>query len=60
MSAMSVDEYLTSTYRPDCDYVDGHLLERDVGKKWHSYAQTYVLAWLWNRRDALGCEPYVA
>ena len=31
-----VEEYLRTTYRPDCDYVDGEVLERNVGEKDHS------------------------
>jgi Uma2 family endonuclease len=56
---VTAEEYLTSTYRPDCEYVNGHLLERNVGRKPHSHTQTFVLAWLWNRRHEFGCEPYV-
>ncbi len=29
---VSVDEYLRTSYRPDCDYVDGILVERNVGE----------------------------
>ena len=28
---ISVEEYLASTYEPDCDYVDGRIEERNVG-----------------------------
>jgi hypothetical protein len=28
----SVDEYLSASYRPDCDCVDGVLLGRNVGR----------------------------
>ena len=31
-----VEEYLATIYHPDCDYVDGVLLERNVGQKDHS------------------------
>jgi hypothetical protein len=27
-----VSEYLNTTYRPDCDYIDGELKERNVAK----------------------------
>jgi hypothetical protein len=30
--AISVTEYLNASYRPDCDYVDGELVERNVGE----------------------------
>lgn len=31
-----VEEYLSTAYRPDCDYVDGEVLERNVGETPHS------------------------
>ena len=30
---ISVSEYLAASYRPDCDYLDGKVLERNVGEK---------------------------
>ncbi len=33
---MSVREYLTTAYRPDCDYVDGAIEERNLGEFDHS------------------------
>jgi Uma2 family endonuclease len=35
-----VEEYLRTSYRPDCDYVDGEVLERNVGEYPHSKLQT--------------------
>jgi hypothetical protein len=45
MSAVSqpvripVEEYLATSYRPDCDYVDGEIEERNVGEFDHSFLQ---------------------
>ncbi len=36
---VSVEEYLASSYEPDCDYVDGHIEERNLGEKPHSRMQ---------------------
>ena len=36
---ISLEEYLAHTYEPDCDYVDGELIERNVGENWHSKTQ---------------------
>jgi len=36
---VSVEEYLSSVYEPECDYVDGHLEDRNVGEKDHSKLQ---------------------
>ena len=30
--AIPVEVYLHSSYRPDCDYVDGAVLERNAGE----------------------------
>lgn len=38
-AAVSVEEYLTTTYRPDCEYVDGEILERNVGELDHGRLQ---------------------
>ena len=34
-----VEVYLTSVYRPDCDYVDGEVLERNLGENDHGRLQ---------------------
>jgi len=39
-----VSEYLTTTYRPDCDYIDGELQERNVGERPHAYVQGILYA----------------
>jgi Uma2 family endonuclease len=43
---ISVEEYLSTSYRPDCDYVDGEVLERNVGEHDHSSLQGDVYAYL--------------
>jgi len=53
---ISVQEYLSTSYRPDCDYVDGEVRERNVGEYEHSNLQTGFASWLrarqreWNIR----------
>jgi Uma2 family endonuclease len=37
--AVSLEEYLHTTYRPDCDWVDGELRERNVGQFDHANLQ---------------------
>lgn len=51
---VSVEEYLRTAYRPDCDYVDGVVLERNVGEKSHSNLQKRVLRYLEDREEQLG------
>jgi Uma2 family endonuclease len=36
-----VEEYLRTVYRPDCDYVDGEVLERNMGETPHSRLQIF-------------------
>ena len=37
-----VSEYLATSYRPDRDYIDGELKERNVGETLHRSAQLYL------------------
>jgi Uma2 family endonuclease len=46
---ISVEEYLASSFRPDCDYVDGHIEERNLGEWNHSEIQGELLAYLLSR-----------
>ena len=41
-----VSEYLGKTYHPDCEYVEGVLLERNVGELSHGRAQTVLAAYV--------------
>jgi len=49
-----VSEYLESAYQPDCEYIDGEVLERNVGKWSHARVQWLLAGWflkhesLWN------------
>ena len=54
---ISLEEYLNTTYRPDCDFVEGHVLERNVGKKKHGYAQGEVHFWFRSRKDQMRLQP---
>ena len=51
---ISVAEYLATPYRPDCDYVDGEVLERNAGEWDHSSLQTAIAGYFWVRRKELG------
>ena len=42
-----VDEYLATSYEPDREYVDGQLLERNVGEHDHSLLQTILAAYFY-------------
>src|SRR5580704_15393974 len=45
---ISVEQYLATSYRPDCDYVDGEVVERNLGEWDHSSLQSRILVYLWN------------
>jgi Uma2 family endonuclease len=47
---ISVEEYLATSYRPDCDYVDGEVVERNLGTRDHGWLQAAVTAYFFNRR----------
>jgi hypothetical protein len=48
---ISLDEYLDRSFEPDCDFVDGELVERQLGKRRHSYAQAKITMWFGRRAD---------
>jgi len=43
---ISVEEYLHTDYSPDCDYVDGELVERNVGEHEHGSLQLRIGSYL--------------
>lgn len=53
-----VEVYLTSVYRPDCDYVDGEVLERNLGEREHSFIQGALVAYFFSRRKTWNLEVY--
>lgn len=55
---ISVDEYLATSFRPDCDYADGQLIARHVGTKDHSTLQGEILGWFRDRRRELRLRTY--
>lgn len=47
---VSVEEYLNTAYRPDCDFVDGEVQERNVGETDHSNLQALLVHYLMGQR----------
>ena len=45
-----VSEYLATAYRPDCDYVDGQVQERNLGELDHSDLQRQLILLLANAK----------
>jgi Uma2 family endonuclease len=57
---LSLTEYLSTSFRPDCDFVAGEVVERNVGKKKHSYAQFRISAWFFSGQESLRLEALPA
>jgi len=53
---ISLEEYLRTSFDPDCDFVEGEVRERNVGKRKHSYAQGEIVAWFKLRRKELALD----
>ncbi len=51
---ISVEEYLASSYEPDCDYVDGHIEERNLGEKAHAILQLRIGSYLLTHYERVG------
>ena len=53
---VSVNDYLHTSYSPDCDYIDGELQERNLGELDHAEVQGALIQWFrdhgieWNIR----------
>ena len=52
---LTIEQYMQTRYRPDCDFVDGHLEARNVGDPKHGLLQMQVGFWFlthpeWNLR----------
>lgn len=53
-TAISVEEYLSTSYEPDCEYVDGQVIERNMGESDHASLQTLIAIWFGARERELG------
>ena len=54
---VSLEEYLNTSYSPDREYVDGVVVERDVGEKPHSCVQSNLVFYLRQRYPLLFVWP---
>ena|ERR1700742_1405040 len=53
---VAVSEYLKNTHRPDCDYIDGRLEERNVGERDHAALQAALILWFGQRQQEWNIE----
>src|SRR5260370_32055390 len=56
---VSVEEYLNTSYEPDCDYVDGRVVERNLGELDHSDLQTEIAVYFRLRRKQWSAHAFV-
>jgi Uma2 family endonuclease len=49
---ISVEEYLAASYRPDREFIDGQVVERNLGEYDHSRLQTILAGWFLRRERA--------
>jgi Uma2 family endonuclease len=55
----SMSEYLAASYRPDREFVDGKVVERNVGERSHSHAQSRLLELLLQGKSRWAIEAFV-
>ena len=53
---ISVSQYLKSSYRPDCDYVDGRVEERILGEHDHAALQAALILWFGQHQQEWNIE----
>jgi Uma2 family endonuclease len=53
-----LEEYLETSYRPDCDWIAGELRERNVGEKPHARIQRYLCFVFEGNQEAWGVEAF--
>lgn len=53
-TVISVEDYLASSYEPDCDYVDGNVEERNLGEWAHATLQLRIGSYLLTHYEGSG------
>jgi Uma2 family endonuclease len=56
---LPLEQYLATSYHPDCDYIDGEIEERNLGEREHSRLQTALVLWFGPRVKAWNLEVLV-
>ncbi len=54
---LSIEEYLRTSYRPDADFVDGQIEERNLGEFEHATLQTAIGSFFWAKRKDWKIQP---
>jgi Uma2 family endonuclease len=53
-----LSEYLETTYRPDCEWIDGELRERHLGELPHASVQAFFTAYFTVHKKEFGVRVY--
>ena len=53
-TVVPLGEYLRTSYRPDCDWIDGEVRERNVGEGSHASIQKFFIRYFGNRETEWG------
>jgi Uma2 family endonuclease len=54
-----LQEYLATSYRPDREFVDGEIRERNVGKYEHARVQALLARWFGNHEQEWGAQVVI-
>ena len=49
-----LEEYLTTNYEPDCEWIEGEVKGRNMGEQSHVRVQVFLITYFSMRKDALG------
>jgi Uma2 family endonuclease len=55
-SLVSIEDYLSTTYSPDCEYIDGRIVERNLGELTQGRIQRKLIVYFDRRSKELGME----
>lgn len=58
VAACPLEEYLATVYEPDCEYIEGEIVERNIGESDHAGIQGLIVSWLFARRRELGIHVF--
>lgn len=53
-----IEEYLSTIYEPDREYLDGEVMERNMGEAEHGALQGILVGWLFALRKELGIHVF--
>jgi Uma2 family endonuclease len=54
---VSLEQYLRTSYKPDADYVDGEIVERNLGEFEHGTVQAAMAGFFWMQRRQWNVHP---